>query len=167
MKISTKGRYGVHMMIDLAIHGSRGPVLLKDIARRQHISEKYLGHLVPLLKSAGLISTARGAHGGFTLMKAAGSITLKDIIAAVEGPICLVGCLRDHEACIRSGECAVQNFWGEATRRMVEVFASFTLKQLAARSIQTPQGVALDVPARTSVKFRPAKALKDMLEGEE
>jgi Rrf2 family protein len=145
MKISTKGRYGVHMMIDLAIHGSRGPVLLKDIARRQHISEKYLGHLVPLLKSAGLISTARGAHGGFTLMKAPGSITLKDIIAAVEGPICLVGCLADHETCIRSGGCAVQNFWGEATRRMVEVFDSFTLKQLADEDVQKQIGSNYDI----------------------
>ena len=131
MKISTKGRYSVHMMIDLAINGSHGPVLLKDIARRQHISEKYLGHLVPLLKSAGLISAARGAHGGFSLMKDPEEITLRHIISAVEGPICLVGCLTDHETCVRSGGCAVQNFWGEATRRMVEVFDSFTLKRLA------------------------------------
>lgn len=145
MKISTKGRYGVHMMIDLAMHGGQGPVLLKHIARRQHISEKYLGHLVPLLKNAGLIHTARGAHGGFTLAKDAGAVTLKDIIVAVEGPICLVGCLGDKEACVRSGVCAVQDFWGEATRRMCQVFEAFTLKQLADEDVQKQSAVNYEI----------------------
>ena len=139
MNISTKGRYGVHMMIDLAIHGGHGPVLLKDIARRQHISEKYMGHLVPLLKNAGLIHTARGAHGGFTLTRPPEQLTLKDVIAAVEGPICLAGCVSDPLACVRSGGCAVQDFWGEATRKMIQVLESFTLRRLADEEIKKLQ----------------------------
>ncbi len=145
MNISTKGRYGVHMMIDLAIHGGRGPVLLKDIARRQHISEKYLGHLVPLLKNAGLIHTARGARGGFTLTRPAEQLTLKDVIAAVEGPICLAGCVSDPQACVRSGVCAVQDFWGEATRRMIQVLESFTLRQLADDEIKKQRAPSYEI----------------------
>ncbi len=145
MQISTKGRYSVHMMIDLVNNGSKGPVLLKDIARRQHISEKYLGHLVPLLKSAGLIHAVRGAHGGFTMNKDPQKVTLKDIVAAVEGPICLAGCVRDPDTCIRSGGCAVQDFWGEATRRMIQVLEEFTLKQLADDEQKKQTGLSYDI----------------------
>ncbi|MBF0595018.1 MAG: Rrf2 family transcriptional regulator, partial [Candidatus Omnitrophica bacterium] len=118
MKLSTKVRYSVRLMIDLAIHGAKGPVLLRDIAYRQDISEKYLGHLVPLLKSAGLINATRGSKGGFILLRLPSVITLKDIIEAVEGPICLVGCTSDPDQCKRSGSCSSRDFWGEATNGM-------------------------------------------------
>lgn len=120
-------------MIDLALNGAKGPVLLKDIARRQEISEKYLGHLVPLLKNAGLINATRGAKGGFTLAVPAKQITLKDIIAAVEGPICLVGCLEDPGACRKVATCAARDFWGEATQAILKVLESFTLETMAER----------------------------------
>ena len=133
------------MMIDLAINGGKGPVRLKDVARRQHISEKYMGHLVPLLKNAGLINTARGAHGGFSLSKQQQDVTLKDIIAAVEGPICFADCVLDHDACVRCGSCAVQDFWGEATRKMIQVLESFTLKQLADDEKKKQVGLNYDI----------------------
>ena len=133
MRLSTKGRYSTRLMIDLALNGAKGPVLLKDIARRQDISEKYLGHLVPLLKSAGLINATRGAKGGFTLAVPAKQITLKDIIAAVEGPICLVGCVEDPSVCRKVSTCAARDFWGEATQAILKVLESFTLETMADR----------------------------------
>jgi Rrf2 family protein len=131
MKLSTKGRYSTRLMIDLAIYGPKRAVLLKDIARRQEISEKYLGHLVPLLKNAGLIHTARGAKGGFSLARPVKDITLKDIISAVEGPICLVECVNDPTVCKRMNQCAARDFWGTASNAIQKVLEGFTLESMA------------------------------------
>ena len=76
MKLSTKGRYGSRLMLELALHYGEGPILLKDIAQTEEISEKYLGHLIPVLKVAGLINSTRGAHGGYTLARAPEQIRL-------------------------------------------------------------------------------------------
>jgi len=122
MKLSTKGRYSIRMLVDLTISGSNGPVFLKDIARRQDISEKYLGHLVPLLKTAELITATRGSKGGFSLAKLPAEITLKDIISAVEGPISLV----DRSAELKSGE-----FWDQATNAILKALEAFTLEKIA------------------------------------
>ena len=80
MKLSTKGRYGMRAMLDLAQHYHDGLVLVKDVAMRQEISERYLEHLFLSLKTAGLVKSIRGAHGGFTLAKAPDKIKLMDII---------------------------------------------------------------------------------------
>ncbi len=122
MKLSTKGRYSIRLMVDLALNSSQGPVFLKDIARRQEVSEKYLGHLVPLLKNARLINATRGSKGGFTLAKASSEITLKHIISAVEGPISLI----DRSSELRAGE-----FWTRATEAILKVLDSFTLEKIA------------------------------------
>ncbi|MBC8227953.1 Rrf2 family transcriptional regulator, partial [bacterium] len=86
MKLSTKGRYGVRLMIDLAIHYGEGNVL-KDIAERQEISEKYLWNLTVPLRIAGLINSTRGPRGGYTLAKHPSEITLKDVVHVLEGPL--------------------------------------------------------------------------------
>ncbi|MBF0570038.1 MAG: Rrf2 family transcriptional regulator [Candidatus Omnitrophica bacterium] len=145
MKLSTKGRYSVRLMIDLVLNGSKGQVLLKDISRRQEISEKYFGHLVPLLKNAGLINATRGARGGFALARPASEITLKDIIAAVEGPICLVGCLEDSSLCKRTATCAARDFWGEATNAIIKVLASFTLESMAEKQKAKMDGLSYTI----------------------
>lgn len=145
MKITTKGRYSVRLMIDLAIHGTQSTALLKDIARRQEISEKYLGHLVPLLKNAGLIHATRGAHGGFNLAVPAEKITLKDIISAVEGPICLVGCVADSSICKRTKTCTVKDFWGEATNQIIRILESFTLADIAQQQKDRSENLSYDI----------------------
>jgi Rrf2 family protein len=122
MKLSTKGRYSIRMLVDLAINGNNGSVFLKDIARRQDISEKYLGHLVPLLKNAKLINVIRGSRGGFSLAKPAAEITLKDIIVAVEGPISLV----EPSAKLKSTD-----FWAKATEGILKALDAFTLDKIA------------------------------------
>ena len=142
MKISTKGRYSIRLMIDLALNGTRGFVLLKDVARRQGVSEKYLGHLVPLLKNAGLINATRGAKGGFSLNQTPAAISLTQIIEAVEGPLVLVDCVSDPCACKRTDSCAAADFWADVNAKMVSIFDSYTLEYLAQQqkkkqSVQT------------------------------
>lgn len=95
MKLSTKGRFGVRLMIDLALHSGRGPLLLKDIARRQGISEKYLWNLINPLKTVEHVRSIRGAHGGYRLAKQPAEISLKDIMRVLEGCLCLVDCVEN------------------------------------------------------------------------
>ena len=133
MKLSTKGRYGVRLMFDLAIHAGDGPVTLKDIAARQEISEKYLSNLIPLLKSAGFVHSIRGSRGGYTLARTPRDITLKDILLALEGPMCLVECTEKPLLCQRSEECLMRDVWSEVTGKMLDALESFTLEGLMER----------------------------------
>lgn len=145
MKLSTKVLYSVKFMIDLSLNGSRSLVFLKDISRRQGISEKYLGHFVPLLKSAGLIYTTRGASGGFSLTRNAREITLKDIIEAVDGPLCLTGCVKGLAVCKKAGACMSGDVWGQATNSISGIFASFTLHQMAEEQRSQQEELAYDI----------------------
>ena len=133
MHLSTKGRYGTRFMVDLAEHSDKGPVLLKEIADRQDISEKYLWHLASILKSAGLVKSIRGARGGYVLGRDAAAITLKDIVVPLEGSLCLVACVDDPTACRRSETCATRDIWAETTRKVLDSMASCTLAQVVER----------------------------------
>jgi Rrf2 family protein len=120
-------------MIDLALHYGEGPILLKDIAERQEISDKYLWQLIPPLKNVGLVTSFRGAHGGYTLAKAPREITLKDIVTTVEGPLHLVDCVDDPALCGRVDICASRDLWDEIAQKVSQVLESFTLEELAAK----------------------------------
>ena len=133
MKLSTKGRYGMRAMLDLAQHYDDGLVLVKDVARRQEISERYLEHLFLSLKTAGLVKSVRGAHGGFTLARAPDKIKLMDIISVSEGPLALVDCVVDASVCPRSSKCATRDLWRELQSAMGAVLSSQTLQDLIER----------------------------------
>ncbi|MBF0594095.1 MAG: Rrf2 family transcriptional regulator [Candidatus Omnitrophica bacterium] len=121
------------MMIDLAVYGNGSFVFLKDAARRQEISEKYIGALASQLKTAGLIRATCGSHGGLALAKEASRITLADIIAAVEGPIFL----NDGDEFIGHQRVEVENsFWERARGSVVHALGSFTLEAIAAEQKQ-------------------------------
>ena len=141
MKMSTKGRYGLRFLIDLALNGAPGNVTLKDIARRQGISEKYLWQIANPLKTAGLIHAEPGAGGGYALARAAEEITLRDVVVALEGENALVTCVDDPEACGRASGCAAREVWAELDARISEAMASFRLSDMVARQR------ALTVPA--------------------
>ena len=94
MKISTKGRYALRMMLDLAVHRSDGFIALKDIADRQNISKKYLEQIVPLLNKADLLRTNRGYQGGYALSKNPDQYTVGEILRVTEGSLCPVSCLQ-------------------------------------------------------------------------
>lgn len=136
MKLSTKGRYGARLMLDLALHYGEEPVLLKDVAERQEISEKYLGHLIPPLKAAGLINSSRGAHGGYILAKRPRDITLDEVLHAVEGNLALVECVTAPKVCHRVGFCVTRDIWKEMSQKMMEVLESTTLKDMVQRQGQ-------------------------------
>lgn len=133
MKLSTKGRYGVRMMIDLASHYGEGPVLLREIAKRQEISEKYLSNLINPLKATGLIEAMRGVHGGYVLGKAPTEITMRDIVQAVEGPMCLVDCVEKPAACGRAPLCIARDLWLETADAMGRVLGKYTLTDMVVR----------------------------------
>ena len=133
MRMSTKGRYGVRLMIDLALHSGEGPVLLKDIARRQGISEKYLWNLINPLKTVGLVRSLRGARGGYLLAKQPAEISLKDIMSVLEGPLCLVDCVENPSSCKRSPTCITRDVWCEASRGFMKTLETMTLETMIDR----------------------------------
>jgi Rrf2 family protein len=133
MKMSTKGRYGVRLMLDLALHNGEGPVLLKDIARRQGISEKYLWNLINPLKTMGLVQSIRGANGGYKLAKETSEISLKDIIRVLEGPLCLVDCVENPSTCERSPSCITRDVWCEASQNFMMTLENTTLEKMVER----------------------------------
>jgi len=133
MKLSTKGRYAIRAMLDLAQHYGEGLVLLKDIARRQEISERYLEHLFLALKAAGLVSSVRGARGGFALTHPPADVKLIDIVRICEGQISIVECVTDPEYCTRSQRCATRDIWREVKEAVEGILDSLTLQDLVER----------------------------------
>jgi len=130
MKLSTRGRYAPRAMLDLALNHGKGPMTLKDISRKQEISEKYLGNIMIALLSAGLVQSTRGSRGGFSLAKLPKEIKLSQIIQAVEGSISLVACVDDPKLCKRVGGCVTHDIWEKAKKAMLEVFDSVTLEDM-------------------------------------
>jgi len=118
------------MMTDLADHYGGNPVFLKDIAKREDISEKYLSLIVMPLRSAGLIQSIRGAHGGYRLTRKPEEITVRDIWQALEGEICLVDCVQDTKRCSRISTCPTRDIWGMLGEKISETLRSVTLADL-------------------------------------
>lgn len=130
MKFSTRARYGMRAMLDLAVNGDDGLVLLKDIAARQAISKRYLEHMMTLLRNRGLVIAERGAAGGYRLGRPTAEIRLDEIFEALEGDISPVECVRDSSVCGRADECVVRDLWCEVTGAMRGVLAGKTLADL-------------------------------------
>jgi Rrf2 family cysteine metabolism transcriptional repressor len=131
MKISTKGRYGLRALMDLSEHGKSGvPVFLSDIAKRQEISDKYLEQIAAQLQRAGLVRTVRGRKGGYILNKPEKDIRLSDIIAVLEGPFCLVDCVKEPETCPKSQACSTRDIWEELSDKIEEILSGYTLEDL-------------------------------------
>ncbi len=139
MKLSTRGRYGTRAMLDVALHCAEGPVRLKDIARRQEVSKKYLEHLISKLEAAGLVSSIRGAGGGMTLARPASEIKLSEILQALEGPIDLVGCADSAERCSRSSSCVTRDIWTEMGQLLNDFLESMTLEDICRQQREKDQ----------------------------
>jgi len=133
MRLSTKVRYGTRAMLDLAIHYGSSPVLLKDIARRQEISLKYLDRIFSSLKAAGLAKSLRGARGGFALNGPPSKIRLNQIVEALEGPLELVECVNNKNFCNRFNSCVAREIWYEVGKSMEGVLKATTLEDLVTR----------------------------------
>jgi len=141
LKLSTKGRYGVRLMFDLALHNGQGPVPLRDIAKRQAISEKYLWHLIPPLRDAGMIRSSRGVRGGYVLAHPPSQITLKDILDVLEGRICLVDCVTNPSLCPRSRDCIPKDIWRDVSQTISRTLDSFTLERMIERQRSVQEAI--------------------------
>lgn len=137
MKISTKGRYGLRTLMDIAIHQADGPVNLRDIAERQGISSKYLWQIVNLLKTAGLVRGLRGPKGGYVLLRPPAAITLLDVIQILEGPISLVECVDDSSYCDRMRNCVTHSIWSEVSQSVRDALARVTLAEILRRHVSS------------------------------
>lgn len=129
MKLSTRSRYGTRLMLELAIHYGDGTVQLKDIAKNQAISEKYLGQIIIPLKSSGLVLSERGAKGGYMLAKDPSKITVKDIVLCLEGDLSPVECGKQND-CHYTAKCVTKNVWKKLEEEIEKVLASVRLEDL-------------------------------------
>lgn len=129
MKLSTKGRYGVKAMLDLAMHYGEEPISIKSISERQHISEYYLEQLFSPLRKANLIKSVRGAQGGYVLSKSPEEITVADVMYVLEGPIEISDCL-EETVCNNIDCCATRNLWERIRNSIDDVMKSTTLQDM-------------------------------------
>ena len=136
MKVSTRGRYGTRLLLDLAQHLDRNRVLLRDVAARQDISLLYLERLVAPLVAGGIVRTTRGPKGGISLAKPPGQIKLSEVIQLLEGSTAPVECVNDPMVCDRSGICATRDIWDELKKKTDSILESVTIEDLVERQKQ-------------------------------
>ncbi len=133
MKLTTKGEYGVRAMVVLALNYRAGPMPIKEIAGKESISPQYLEQIFLDLRRADLISSVRGARGGYTLGRDPSDITIGDIVRVLEGPIAPVECLiegSEHSCCDRSESCLSRGVWEKLRDRISEVLDDISLEDM-------------------------------------
>lgn len=140
MRLSTKSRYGLRALFDIAYHYSNTPAQIQDISRRQCISPRYLEQIFQNLKKAGILKSKRGPQGGYTLAKDASQITVLEIIQATEQDSLMVDCAgetprkkRRKNECPFDGKCVTQTVWQEANELLDQLFGKLTLESLCKR----------------------------------
>lgn len=131
MKISTKGRYALRLMLDLATYNTGGPVSLKDVARRQEISDKYLEQIIAVLNKAGYVRSIRGAQGGYVLKKEPSEYTVGMILRLTEGDLAPVSCVgNEKEECDRKSGCVTIKIWQQINDAVNDVVDNITLEDM-------------------------------------
>ena len=135
MKLSTKGRYGLRALIDLAQYGEKEAVSIQSISARQQISDSYLEQLVRKLKKAGLVTSLRGAQGGYRLAKPAEEISVGDVLRALEGSIEAVSCKEgENPSCVGKDLCVARYVWQKVNKSIQETVDSIMISQLVEES---------------------------------
>lgn len=130
MKLSTKGKYGLKAMFELALSSNGEPVSLKYIAKKQGISDQYLEQIFSILKKAGLVKSVRGAQGGYYISKEPCEITVADILRVLEGDMAFTDCLLDKDACENFDSCATKFVWAKIKESIEEVTNSISLQDM-------------------------------------
>ena len=133
MKLTTKGRYAVTAMLDLALHQGQGPITLSDIARRQGISLSYLEQLFARLRKESLVSSVRGPGGGYSLARDAGEIFVAEVITAVDENVDTTRCGGAHN-CQNNQRCLTHDLWGDLSARIYDYLNRISLQELTSRS---------------------------------
>ena len=134
MKLSTKTRYGTRAIIDIAQNSENGSTMLKDIAARQSLSPKYLDHILSAMRRAGIIRNIRGKGGGYILSKTPASITVKDIVEAVDGTFEPVECLSNTDLCDKVPACGTRDVWLRMKEAVDGVLEEATLQSLLEKN---------------------------------
>lgn len=130
MRISTRSRYGLRLMVEIAANSGRRSIYLKEIARNIDVSEKYLSQIIIPLKGKGLVKTYGGAHSGYVIGKPSSEIKLKEIVEILEGDLNLVDCVSNNSICIKSQTCITRDIWVKLGEKISEFLNSFTLEDL-------------------------------------
>ena len=130
MKLSTRTRYAVRAIIELALNVQKRPLQLKIIAQHQDISVKYLEQLMAVLRSAGFVRSVRGSKGGYVLGKPPEQIRLNEIMHALEGPVSTVECVESDKYCGKAADCAARKVWIKVEQAIENVLQSITVKDL-------------------------------------
>lgn len=140
MKVSTRGRYGVNAACELARHYGKGPLSIREIATAQHIPRPYLEQLLAQLRKEGLVRSIRGTQGGYELTAPPESVTVGQVLYAVEGPMAPADCLVDEEAtCARVGACAGRRLWDMVYDSIRQVIDRVTLADLMEEPCACPK----------------------------
>ena len=148
MRLTTKGRFAVTAMIDLALRQSSGPVTLAAISQRQQISLSYLEQLFGKLRRNELVESTRGPGGGYTLARKAENITIADIILSVDEPIDATQCGGKENCMGEAGRCMTHELWSALNERMVEFLDSVTLQKL----VDDQMAKGIQIEAKPNVK---------------
>ena len=130
MKLSTRGRYGIHAMYDLAENAGAGPQPIKAIAERQQVPEAYLEQLIAVLRKADLVNSVRGAQGGYMLSRDASEITVGQVLRALEGGLALVDCLAEEDACAKACSCPTRVVWLKLHEGVNNIVDGITLQDM-------------------------------------
>lgn len=138
MKLSTKGRYGVRAMFDLAMRYGSGPISLRSIAERQGLSEHYLEQLIATLRKSGLVKSVRGAYGGYILAYEPKEITVGDVIRALEGPIAPADCVSEESEfqCEFTEDCVTRMIWERLKTKIDQVLDEMNLDDLCQFALE-------------------------------
>lgn len=136
MKFSTKGRYGLRAMVDVAVAGEEAPVSIQAIAKRQDLSEKYLEQLLGMLKKAGLVKSIRGNQGGYQIEGDTAKISVGDILRALEGELLPVDCagFEEEGACKTAKSCVTKYVWKRINESLEETVNRITLRELVEQT---------------------------------
>lgn len=133
MKITTKGRYALQLLLEVALHQNKGPVTLSDIAERQGISQPYLWHVITPLTAAGILRVKRGSQGGYMLAREPKDISIKDVVNVLEGSVTFVANQKVQEENKTSVFMTTHKVWMELESQIVELLNSVTLEDLITR----------------------------------
>jgi len=134
MKVSTRTRYGIRAVLELAESYGQRPLQLKLVAQHQDISVKYLEQIIAMLKSGGFVRSVRGARGGYILAKAPNQIKLSDVFDCLEGPVSTVECVENQDYCARAADCMAKQVWTQVQKAIDSVLQSITLQDLVDRA---------------------------------
>jgi Rrf2 family protein len=130
VRISTRARYGLRLMVEIAANSGKGSIFLKEIAKNIDVSEKYLSQIIIPLKGKGLINTYGGAHSGYILSRPPSEIKLKEIVEILEGDLNLIDCVNNLSVCNKVDTCVTRDIWTKLGEKISEVLNSFTLDDL-------------------------------------